>query len=158
MGGLLTGAGLGSLLSRRFRSDRRSLIAGILAVAAGIGAANLLLVPALAAVVPASRVMAFVLTIAGIGLVGVPMGLPFPLGLRVLAAENDRLIPWAWGVNGSASVMGAVLATLIGVEAGFVAVVGVAAAAYLLAAGACVLSDRGPGAAGGWWRTGPDNV
>ena len=62
------------------------------------------------------------------------MGLPFPLGLAALSARDPALVPWAWGVNGCASVLSPVLATLLAIHFGFAAVVGLAAALYALAA------------------------
>ncbi len=62
------------------------------------------------------------------------LGMPFPLGLRRLAASRGDLVPWAWGVNGWASVLAAVLATLLAVHFGFTAVVLSACALYLVAA------------------------
>jgi hypothetical protein len=50
---------------------------------------------------------------------GIFMGMPFPLGLKRLARENPGLIPWAWGVNGCASVMGSVLALVLAQAIGF---------------------------------------
>jgi hypothetical protein len=44
------------------------------------------------------------------------------------------LVPWAWGINGCASVVSAVLATLLAIEFGFTAVVALAVALYVLAA------------------------
>jgi hypothetical protein len=48
------------------------------------------------------------------------MGMPFSWGLA--RVEDARLIPWAWGINGCASVTGAVLATLLAIHVGFTAV------------------------------------
>jgi hypothetical protein len=50
------------------------------------------------------------------------MGMPFPLGLKRVAAQAPDFIPWAWGLNGFASVISAVLATLLAVHFGFTAV------------------------------------
>jgi hypothetical protein len=41
-------------------------------------------------------------------------------------------VPWAWGINGCASVVSAALATLIAVELGFSAVLWIALALYVL--------------------------
>ncbi len=60
------------------------------------------------------------------------MGIPFPYGLKKLSLINDNLIPWAWGINGSLSVVSTALATIIAVEAGFHIVMTVAAIAYFL--------------------------
>jgi spermidine synthase len=60
------------------------------------------------------------------------MGMPFPLGLKMLSFSNDSHIPWAWGINGVFSVVSAVLATIIAVELGFVWVMVFAIGAYLI--------------------------
>jgi len=65
---------------------------------------------------------------------GFCMGMPFPLGLAKLAALAPDFIPWAWGINGFASVVSAALATLLAIHFGFTAVVLLALAFYLLAA------------------------
>ena len=35
----------------------------------------------------------------------IPMGMPFPLGLAELNTRAPGLIPWAWGINGCATVI-----------------------------------------------------
>jgi hypothetical protein len=57
------------------------------------------------------------------------MGAPFPLALRELEAP---LVPWAWGINGCASVVSPVLATLLAVDLGFTAVLWLALAIYAI--------------------------
>ena len=61
------------------------------------------------------------------------MGMPFPLGLARLADYAPDLIPWAWAINGCASVISAVLATLLAIHLGFATVIGVALLLYALA-------------------------
>ena len=62
------------------------------------------------------------------------MGMPFPLGLRCVAEQAPDFVPWAWGINGFASVVSAVLATLLAVHLGFTAVIVLAIACYVAAA------------------------
>ena len=62
------------------------------------------------------------------------MGMPFPLGLSRVWSGARALVPWAWGVNGCASVLSAVLATLIAMKLGFSAVVLAASLLYASAA------------------------
>jgi hypothetical protein len=62
------------------------------------------------------------------------MGMPFPLGLRRVAAEASDFVPWAWGINGFASVVSAVLATLLAIHFGFTVVIGLALLLYVAAA------------------------
>lgn len=47
------------------------------------------------------------------------LGWPFPSGLRVMARKFPELVPWAWGINGCASVIGAVLGKCLVVSIGF---------------------------------------
>jgi spermidine synthase len=62
------------------------------------------------------------------------MGMLFPMGLARVEAADARLVPWAWAVNGCASVTGAVLATLLAIHIGFTAVVVAALVLYAVAA------------------------
>ena len=73
------------------------------------------------------------------------MGMPFPLGLSRVWSGARALVPWAWGVNGCASVLSAILATLIAMTLGFSTVV---LAASLLYAGAAAVFHRPLKAAG----------
>ena len=73
------------------------------------------------------------LTLALIAPLAFLMGMPFPLGLWRLATESPAFIPWAWGINGCASVLSALLAALLAVHVGFKAVLLMAAGLYAVA-------------------------
>ena len=62
------------------------------------------------------------------------MGMPFPLGLSKVAYARPEFIPWAWGINGCASVLSAILATLLSVHFGFNLVIGIALVLYFISA------------------------
>ncbi len=62
------------------------------------------------------------------------MGMPFPIGLQRLSRSAPGFVPWAWGINGFASVVSAVLATLLAIEFGFNVVIVIALVFYALAA------------------------
>ena len=62
------------------------------------------------------------------------MGMPFPLALDKLSQTMPELIPWAWGINGCASVISAILATLIAMQFGFNVLIMLAVVLYLIAA------------------------
>jgi len=62
------------------------------------------------------------------------MGVPFPAGLSLVSAQAPALVPWAWAINGCASLISAVLATLVAIHSGFTAVVLAALFLYGIAA------------------------
>jgi spermidine synthase len=75
---------------------------------------------------------------------GFMMGMPFPTGLRALAATpapefpagesaSDSAVEWAWAMNAAASVLGSVLAMVIAIQFGLNATLACGAVAYLLA-------------------------
>ena len=69
-------------------------------------------------------------------MIGIPSffkGMMFPLGIRFLTGYDAGQTPWAWGINGSVSVISTSLAMLIAVESGFMAVMSVAVVCYALA-------------------------
>jgi hypothetical protein len=80
---------------------------------------------------------------------GFLMGFPFPLGIRLLSAgHHGSAVPWAWAMNGYASVLSAVGAVILGITLGFDAALFFAAALYL-AAGVLSRMIQPPGASVG---------
>ena len=61
------------------------------------------------------------------------MGMPFPLGMATLQQTSPHLIPWAWGINGCASVLSAILAVLLAIDIGFNGVMLSAVVLYFIA-------------------------
>ncbi|MCJ7662491.1 MAG: hypothetical protein MUO67_25380 [Anaerolineales bacterium] len=61
------------------------------------------------------------------------MGIPFPYGLVWLEHRWGRYIPWAWAVNGCASVIAAVLAAILTLSYGYQIVLLLGATAYAFA-------------------------
>ena len=132
-------AGAGSACSLRMaeRAAARDVrpvsiaVAGIVAIAA----LYLLLLPPLfgrfIGVADSARILISVLLIAPLAFF---MGMPFPLGLRRVAERAPDFVPWAWGINGFASVVSAVLATLLAIHFGFTVVIVIAMIIYIAAA------------------------
>ena len=61
------------------------------------------------------------------------LGWPFPSGLRVMSEKFPGLIPWAWGINGCASVIGAVLGKCLAINMGLKLLMFMAFILYFLA-------------------------
>ena len=78
----------------------------------------------------------------GIAPLAFAMGLPFALGLARLARAAPEFVPWAWGLNGCASVLAAIAALLLAMAVGLRATLLCALALYAVAAWAW----RAPGA------------
>jgi MFS family permease len=128
-------AGLGSGLSAQFAQRRGTAIviaaAGIIVLAGAYLIALPILLPALVTLPLLAKTAITLLLIAPLG---IAMGLPFPLGLERVAAEAPGLVPWAWGINGCASVAGAVLASILAIHIGLALVVCLALGLYAVAA------------------------
>ena len=77
-----------------------------------------------------SRYLFSILLIAPLGFC---MGMPFPMALASISQTTPALIPWAWGINGCASVISAILATLIATQFGFTVLIFLALGLYCLA-------------------------
>jgi hypothetical protein len=76
------------------------------------------------------RVFALLASILPLGFF---MGIPFPMGIRLLGRKNEALIPWAWAVNACCSVLAPVLTIMIALIAGFHEVLWLAVFAYVTA-------------------------
>ncbi|MBI4745096.1 MAG: hypothetical protein HY786_00760 [Deltaproteobacteria bacterium] len=130
---LLVSTGLGSYISGRFRLIERHTIHIIL------------IVPLLAVIY--MIMMRFVPEmVTGLGLaerylltsiffvpLGIAMGMPFPTGISILGRDRPDLIPWAWCINGSFSVVSSVLAMMLALFWGFSIVHLLAAGCYVIA-------------------------
>ena len=138
---LLLCTGAGALLSTRFAAaPRRALLVALGAVTVVIVAAAFGLQPLLRALIDLPFAARVAMSVALLAPVAVGMGMAMPIGLRRLGALYPDAIPWAWAVNGVASVVASVLAVAIAIAAGFTVATLVAAACYL---GALVHGARG---------------
>lgn len=148
VGGFLLCSGLGSLAANRIASlpgvslARLAMVPAVLAIPVFTG---LILLALFGGTWPLGlRLAAAIVLIAPLAFA---MGLPFPLGLRWFGTRSAALVPWAWGVNGCASVLASPLAMIIAMQWGFVLTVSAAAACYVVAACAAVWSAARPGLA-----------
>ena len=131
---LLVSSGFGALLSGRLPTERlrRVLPAVLLALVLltlwyGFGLPPLL-ERWLGLMLPVRCLIAAVL----LAPLGVLMGMPLPLGMRLFHRDGSA-VPWSWGVNSATSVLGALLAVAVAMNAGFTATLLTGTALYLLA-------------------------
>jgi hypothetical protein len=64
--------------------------------------------------------------------VGVLMGTFFPTGLQVVRHTAQGYLPWAWGINGCASVYGSIAAIILAMSYGFTCALLVGGLVYLV--------------------------
>lgn len=131
---LLLSSGIGSALSMRWATSPKALQRVLLAAALLIGGSSFFLSDLLnlAIVLPfAVRVPTAILLIAPFGLT---LGMAMPLGLRRFESLYPHGVPYAWAVNGIASVLASVLGIFIAIHFGFIVESIVACACYGFAA------------------------
>jgi hypothetical protein len=151
LAGFLIFAGVGSALAPRLdramsRRDGSSPLDAVRVAVLGIGAIAILymflLPPLFGALITLPDMAKIAVSLMLIAPLACFMGMPFPLGIARVARVSADLIPWAWGINGCASVIAAILATLLAIHIGFTAVVAIAVMLYFAAA--LVLQRRAP--------------
>jgi spermidine synthase len=152
LAGFLVFAGIGSgvapALEQRLAGARiGALDAAILAIVVLATLYILALPPVFAVLIALSDPAKIALSLALIAPLAFFMGMPFPLALARLKASAPHLVPWAWAINGCASVLSAILATLLAMTFGTRIVVFTAAALYLIA-GATLPRRRVPSPVG----------
>jgi hypothetical protein len=125
---LLTFSGLGSLASPRVVLRKAMAVLVVL-----LACYPLLLPPLfrwLLGLDLGLRVAASVVVLAPLGFL---MGVPFPAGVRLVGRVAPGLVPWAWAINGCASVLSSILAVMIAISHGFSRVLFAGGLAYALA-------------------------
>jgi len=122
LGSLLVSMGFGSYFSKKIFRD--SLIKKILFASLAIILFGLVLFTILPVIF--NKLLAYGLTIRAIVSIitifplGFLLGIPFPTAIQMLNHENlKKYIPWMYGINGTMTVLGSVLAVIISMISGF---------------------------------------
>ncbi len=114
-------AGIGSTISARVKSPQR--LKTIILTITTIGVLSFgyvfFLDEIFSLLANQSMVLRMLYSVALIAPLAVCMGFPFPLALQKLTEQAESYLPWAWGINGCASVISATLATLLAIHLGF---------------------------------------
>ncbi len=133
---LLLSAGIGSRLSERIKRIT-VLLPAIMGIAILAVSSIWLLPPLLDTFIAAPFTVRSAVLASALLPLGLLLGMPFPTGVRLLAGPRG-VVPWAWAVNGCASVLGGILAVLLAVEIGFSGVRYVSGGCYLIALGCLI--------------------
>lgn len=139
----LLSAGAGSMLcARLFPNPRRGITYAVVAIII-FGAVHILATDPLMSLMvnlPAvgKALIAVILTLP----LGFFMGWMFPLGLRIVSTNAGPLVPWAWAINGFASVIAPPMALMFSMSLGFQSVLAIALVCYAAAGIASRLFPR----------------
>ncbi len=131
---LLIFTGVGSFLSSRWLAGgvgRARLVP--------VGLAVLVLIVVLAGTaivdtfIAAPLLVRAVVASAMVAPIALLLGMPFAHGVKLLERSNPHFVPWAWAVNGSATVVGSVLTVIVSMNFGFNVVLLISVAIYAVA-------------------------
>jgi hypothetical protein len=141
---LLVSSGVGSLSTGRMGGDGPSAraLARVLALVGILVVFGLLTPGAVRQAEAASTPTRIVVSVAILLPLGLFMGMPFPIGMRVALRQSPELAPWLWGTNGAASVCASVLAVVIAIGAGISAAFWTGVACYTVALAAMAWAAR----------------
>lgn len=146
LAGILVFAGLGSrfAMRRAGRPVRWRILAPVASIVL-IGGVYMEMLPRLnGMLVMLSDELSVISALFLIAPIAFFMGMPFPVAIEALSRKDPALIPWAWGANGCASVIGAVLAVLIASSFGGTVAVALGLALYLSAGGFGLVAFAAP--------------
>jgi len=131
---MILATGIGSLLSDRLAIEARDLWVRVIpgAIALNILIATLAIQPLIEATIAYGIPARVGLVVVLVAIVSLPLGLCFPVGLRLVRPLSEGALPWMWGINGAAGVLASVLAVAVSMWAGISTSLYLAAAAYAL--------------------------
>ena len=133
---MILAAGAGSFLSDRIEVRRGSR--WTLSIPAVIVSLLLLIYaiagPLITATISQGLFVRCLIVVVLVSLPALPMGMCFPLGLRLFRTYSSQCLPWMWGMNGAAGVLASVCAVAISMWSGINTSLLVAIACYALLA------------------------
>ena len=143
---LLVSSGLGSLASGMMeRRNGRFILIALFSLIASAALLYAYLLPplfsSLAGIKPLFKLLFACIFIFPLGFL---LGMPFPIGISRLGERFPSQVPWAWCMNGCASVVSSIGAVMVALREGFGFVFTCAALSYL-AALLCLMALRFPG-------------
>jgi spermidine synthase len=118
---LLLFSSVGSFLTGRVRvtSIRKRVVMVGIGLSILIPVYIVLLPVVLSALVSLPIIAKAVITVILLSPLGLLMGMPFPLGIRLMSEKRSWMVPWVWGINGALSVVASVLSVIVAIYNGF---------------------------------------
>ncbi len=132
---LLIFSGAGSYISGFLPADSRNRWLGTLlvVVSALVVVYVLTIPPVIHGLISIPTSVKIPLVVLGIVPLGLLMGMPFPMGIRLVDRKAHDMIPWVWAINGATSVFASVFSIVAAISWGFSVAMCVGAFSYFLA-------------------------
>jgi hypothetical protein len=132
---LLLSSGIGSLLSEKINQlfKKRTIMVITLFVVFVLIIYSLFLFDIVYALIRFSLFLRFIISFLLISVIGLPMGIFFPTGLKYLGETNKSMIGWAWGANAFATVLGSVITVIVAINWNFTLTLNLGTLSYLTA-------------------------
>jgi len=132
---LLIFAGIGSFLTTKITQDKLKshlmiILSIIIAILLGYNFGLSHLFNELLGIDIKLRILISVILLS---LMGIFMGMPFPIGIRLVGDKSKGLIPFCWSLNGIFSVLGSILAVILAMNIGLTKTILFAAGLYFMA-------------------------
>ncbi len=130
---LLVFSGIGSMIAGKLKiAPKKLILFSIMAVSAIVILYSIILTPFFNTALGQPIVLRMLISILVLAPLGVAMGMPFPTGISFIGTRSQAFVPWAFGINGVASVVASILCIIVALSAGFTTVLYTAVAIYLV--------------------------
>jgi hypothetical protein len=130
---MLVFSGLGSWLSEKYlKQSRRGLLLACSTILIWVVAAWFFLDPLLFSLNAIPLFLKYLVLIIITLPLSIALGFPFSLGLSLFRGEREHLLPWAWSINGSFSVIATPLANIIILSVGYKTILALSVILYII--------------------------
>jgi len=127
-------SGIGSLYGKRFEANpTRGISLAIVAIFVILVIYQFILPSVFAWGLSFTDIIRMIISVCFLAPIAFFMGMPFPLGMHIINRHCPEMVPWAFGINGGASVISSVVSIIIAMETGFTTVFLIAGLIYLAA-------------------------
>ncbi|MDD5438778.1 MAG: hypothetical protein PHS37_01155 [Candidatus Omnitrophica bacterium] len=129
---LLVAAGAGSSLTAKLMDTelRSAVRTALLAVMAILLCYNLSLYPLFEKLLGIGITFRILVSVLLLIIMGIVMGMPFPIGIRLAGAGYRNMIPLYWSLNGIFTVLGSIVAVILAMNIGFTKTINLAICLY----------------------------
>lgn len=143
---LLLGGGIGSYFSQKIIQKEKWATNSrlvLIPIAALVLIGGIIIPHVITAYSAADLPVRIIFSLLTIGLMGMSMGICFPLGVFYASRHHESLLPFLWGVNGALSVVASVLSVVVAITSGILMAFWVGVLCYVIAFISLLVFSRG---------------